>query len=291
MKKKLLTTTLALSLFASVGTAAFAESGNTTISTVEQLKSAVAEDASDGYFSEAEKTALLEQTTDEVVSALVSEKLDAAADLLNGQEITAEMQKLPGGTEKAVYTYDLGDNCELVVELLDRAELAGMESGIMPMATSGSSDVWKDYGNRYFTAKASVKCKYVLKIQILHLARIFKAFRLSNIQTLCIFPCFCPYQPKQGKFFTLRSQPYPRALRKSALPPSWRGRRCSWWYLRPSVQEAPAHLSVLRRQRAGCSCRCVGVCGNENPPIPQPLPLPYGKSARLRLRKRKPRPA
>lgn len=158
MKKKLLTTTLALSLFASVGTAAFAESGNTTISTVEQLKSAVAEDASDGYFSEAEKTALLEQATDEVVSALVSEKLDAAADLLNGQEITAEMQKLPGGTEKAVYTYDLGDNCELVVELLDRAELAGMESGIMPMATSGSSDVWKDYGNRYFTAKASVKC-------------------------------------------------------------------------------------------------------------------------------------
>ena len=29
---------------------------------------------------------------------------------------------------------------------------------------------------------------------------IFKAYRLLNFQTLCIFPCFCPYEPKQGKF-------------------------------------------------------------------------------------------
>ena len=46
-----------------------------------------------------------------------------------------------------------------------------------------------------------VKMKLLLKIKILCIARIFKAFRLSNVQTLCIFPCFCPYQPKQGKLF------------------------------------------------------------------------------------------
>ena len=28
---------------------------------------------------------------------------------------------------------------------------------------------------------------------------IFKAYRLLNVQTLGIFPCFCPYEPKQGK--------------------------------------------------------------------------------------------
>ena len=30
---------------------------------------------------------------------------------------------------------------------------------------------------------------------------IFKAFRLPCVPTLCIFPCFCPYEPKQGKVF------------------------------------------------------------------------------------------
>ena len=30
---------------------------------------------------------------------------------------------------------------------------------------------------------------------------IFKAFRLPCVPTLCIFPCFCPYELKQGKVF------------------------------------------------------------------------------------------
>lgn len=48
---------------------------------------------------------------------------------------------------------------------------------------------------------------------------IFKAYRLLNVQTLCIFPCFCPYEPKQGKFFILRRLPYPAVLRKYASLP------------------------------------------------------------------------
>ena len=48
---------------------------------------------------------------------------------------------------------------------------------------------------------------------------VFKAYRLLNIQTLCIFPCFCPYEPKQGKFFMLRRLPYPVVLRKYASLP------------------------------------------------------------------------
>lgn len=48
---------------------------------------------------------------------------------------------------------------------------------------------------------------------------IIKVYRLSNVQTLCIFPCFCPYEPKQGKFFILRRSPYPAVLRKYASLP------------------------------------------------------------------------
>ena len=35
---------------------------------------------------------------------------------------------------------------------------------------------------------------------ILYKFFVFKALRLFCVQTLCIFPCFCPYEPKQGKF-------------------------------------------------------------------------------------------
>ena len=47
-------------------------------------------------------------------------------------------------------------------------------------------------------------CIFFLKFRfiysILYKPCIFKAYRLLNVQTLCIFPCFCPYEPKQGKF-------------------------------------------------------------------------------------------
>ena len=42
--------------------------------------------------------------------------------------------------------------------------------------------------------------KFGFIYSILYKPCIFKAYRLLNVQTLCIFPCFCPYEPKQGKF-------------------------------------------------------------------------------------------
>lgn len=62
-------------------------------------------------------------------------------------------------------------------------------------------------------------CKFGFIYSILYKPCVFKAYRLLNIQTLCIFPCFCPYEPKQGKFFMLRRLPYPVVLRKYASLP------------------------------------------------------------------------
>ena len=61
--------------------------------------------------------------------------------------------------------------------------------------------------------------KFEFIYSILYKPCVFKAYRLLNIQTLCIFPCFCPYEPKQGKFFMLRRLPYPVVLRKYASLP------------------------------------------------------------------------
>ena len=43
--------------------------------------------------------------------------------------------------------------------------------------------------------------KFRFNYQTLQKRLIIKASRLCCVQTLCSFPCFCPYAAKQGKFF------------------------------------------------------------------------------------------
>ena len=94
-----------------------------------------------------------EEKSNTEADQMVSEKIDDAVRVL--QE---EQPQLPVGAEYGVYEYDLGDNCTLRVELQDRAEDKEQPMTVRPMATSGSANVWKEYGNRYFTAKATVAC-------------------------------------------------------------------------------------------------------------------------------------
>ena len=67
-------------------------------------------------------------------------------------------------------------------------------------------------------ADLDVKFKFIYLT--LNKSCIFKALRLYNSQTLCIFPCFFPYERKQGKLFIIRRRlPCPAALRKYASLP------------------------------------------------------------------------
>ena len=81
----------------------------------------------------------------------------------------------------------------------------------------------------------------------------------------------------QGKVFlnvSNRCLPlYPRALRKSALPPLWHGHTHSWWYSRQSVPRVPARPSALHRLTAGCLYKYGGAGGSESPQI-RPVSLP-----------------
>ena len=74
---------------------------------------------------------------------LLSEKLDEAANVLGDENLDMAMCPMSDGSLYAVKAYDMGDDCTLTVELRD-------------LATSGSNEMWKDYGNRYFTGKATV---------------------------------------------------------------------------------------------------------------------------------------
>lgn len=48
-------------------------------------------------------------------------------------------------------------------------------------------------------SKNSDKFKFIYLI--LRNPCVFKENRHFNVRSLCIFPCFCPYEPKQGKLF------------------------------------------------------------------------------------------
>lgn len=114
-----------------------------------------------------EKQEILALTETETVNELLTEKISVAADIINQQVIELN------GSNLSTYSYDLGDNCELTIKLQDRAETDGLYTSIMPMATSGSEELWKNYGDRYFTAVASVKCNVATA-----------SFRLENHYTL-----------------------------------------------------------------------------------------------------------
>lgn len=92
--------------------------------------------------------------TDELASEqFMSEKIDEAVEVLQEKQ-----PQLPVGKEYVAYEYNLSGSCSVEVELQDKEENLSGGGGIRLMATSGSSSVWKGYGNRYFTATAKVKC-------------------------------------------------------------------------------------------------------------------------------------
>lgn len=117
-----------------------------------------------------------------------------------------------------VYKYD-GEKDYFVNELgIAEADYRYMRQMVRLQHMMASDD--ENYG---YDAVAVMKendfDKFKFIYSILYKPSIFKAYRLLNVQTLCIFPCFCPYEPKQGKFFILRRLPYPAVLRKYASLP------------------------------------------------------------------------
>lgn len=57
----------------------------------------------------------------------------------------------------------------------------------------------KEHKTELFQLEHSVKLKFIYLI--LRNPCVFKENRHFNVRSLCIFPCFCPYEPKQGKLF------------------------------------------------------------------------------------------
>lgn len=131
----------------------FAETSAEPICSVEELKEEVNRLSDDGTLSDTERRYLEENTDEAIVAEFLSEKMDEAVDLINDESVDNEVTSLENGDEYKKEIYDLGDGCQLIVELEDRAD--GKDNTVSSRA-SGSNTLWKGYGNRYFTASATV---------------------------------------------------------------------------------------------------------------------------------------
>lgn len=152
MRKLITSIVIVLSLLLAVPFSAYGEvcinTEETVISSVSELKEELEMVQDDGIITDLEKETLTACTDEAVINSFINEKLTEAVDVLDTEDCTMS----EGSTyEKKVY--QLEDGCQLIVELEDCSE---DESNIQTRATSGSSTLWKAYGNRYFTAKATV---------------------------------------------------------------------------------------------------------------------------------------
>lgn len=95
--------------------------------------------------------------TESAPAEKLKEKLDEAAELIHGREMETELHKTTEGSYTGTEVYDLGDGAQLIVEITD-SDADSRQTPKKPMpASSGSSDLWRDFGNRSFTAKATVR--------------------------------------------------------------------------------------------------------------------------------------
>ncbi|SCK00254.1 Uncharacterised protein [uncultured Eubacterium sp.] len=147
MKRKLLTALISASLILGVTSIpSFAEAEQGYIDDVNQLKSVLQQDV--------RMEDLKDIVAPEVAAEFMGEKLNQAVELIGGQKFTADMQEQTDGSLYGEQSFDLGDGCEFVIELSDKSEeyLPATSRAVV------SDPKWLGYGNRSFTAKASVKC-------------------------------------------------------------------------------------------------------------------------------------
>lgn len=150
MKKKLLTALISTSMILGVTLiSSFAQTEQGYIDDVDQLKSVLQQDAT--------SEALKDMVAPEVAAEFMDEKLNQAVELIGGQAFTADMREQTDGSLYGEQSFDLGDGCELVIELSDKSEEQSSDTFAVSRAAASDSQ-WFGYGNRSFTAKASVKC-------------------------------------------------------------------------------------------------------------------------------------
>lgn len=147
--KKIIIAILTLVLVNAMTGAAFAEeSYNQTLQTEKEVTLAVKQLSADGKLSEKDKAIILENASQAAIDAYVKEKVTESFDLAGALNGEVNMD----GTSCKTEVFQLENGCTLTMKFTEGADLGKLST---KRAANGET-LWKDYGNRYFTATATV---------------------------------------------------------------------------------------------------------------------------------------
>lgn len=161
--KKMVTAVLSMVLIMAMTSAAFAAQDNINyaINSVEDVSKSVKSLSADGTLSETDKSFIFKNAAPEAVEAYITGKIEESLKLAKELSGTVEFEKVKSGKTYERQIFELPNGCTLTMEFEEGVD-AGTDdymhitsSVIKPMASNGET-MWKDYGNRYFTAKATV---------------------------------------------------------------------------------------------------------------------------------------
>lgn len=161
--KKIVTAVLSMVLIMSMTSAAFAAQDNINyaINSVEDVSKSVKSLSADGTLSQTDKSFIFKNAAPEAVEAYITGKIEESLKLAKELSGTVEFEKVKSGKAYERQIFELPNGCTLTMEFEEGID-AGTDdykyitsSVVKPMASNGET-MWKDYGNRYFTAKATV---------------------------------------------------------------------------------------------------------------------------------------
>ena len=161
--KKIVTAVLSMVLIMATTSAAFAvqDNINYAINSVEDVSKSVKSLSADGTLYQTDKSFIFKNAAPEAVEAYITGIIEESLKLAKELSGTVEFEKVKSGKAYERQIFELPNGCTLTMEFEEGID-AGTDdymhitsSVIKPMASNGET-MWKDYGNRYFTAKATV---------------------------------------------------------------------------------------------------------------------------------------
>ncbi len=131
------------------------------IQSVDELQDAIDSAYDDGVMTDDESSSIIEQSTPDVIEEYFIDKFEEASIAISNANVDVDEIIDNGSDGYGSMTIDMGDHTQVILEFEDYEEPSLIDSIktsiIIPVyaATNGET-LWKNYGNRYFTAKATV---------------------------------------------------------------------------------------------------------------------------------------
>lgn len=125
-----------------------------TITNINELRTEIGETLENGKMSNNDKEEIINETSPQVLNEFIQEKITCGLDEVG--EVMSSIDPDEYGNIDIREKVNLKDGANVVIEILDKPEASSLSEDESQALAKNGEVVSKPYGNRYFTAKATV---------------------------------------------------------------------------------------------------------------------------------------